>query len=78
MKLSSWIMAARPRTLSLSMTPVAVGAALAWAANRQIHELAVLAALIGSISFKSVPTCTTTRSIPSAEAMGPIASDRRA
>jgi 1,4-dihydroxy-2-naphthoate octaprenyltransferase len=49
MKLSSWIMAARPRTLSLSMTPVAVGAALAWAANRQIHELAVLAALVGSM-----------------------------
>ena len=49
MKLSSWIMAARPRTLSLSMTPVAVGTALAWAADRQIHELAVLAALTGSI-----------------------------
>ena len=55
MKLSSWIMAARPRTLSLSMTPVAVGATLAWAANRQIHELAVLAALIGS-SFIQIGT----------------------
>jgi 1,4-dihydroxy-2-naphthoate polyprenyltransferase len=49
MTLSSWILAARPRTLSLSMTPVAVGAALAWAANGQIHGLAVLAALIGSM-----------------------------
>jgi 1,4-dihydroxy-2-naphthoate octaprenyltransferase len=49
MNLSSWIMAARPRTLSLSMTPVAVGAALAWAANGQIRGLAVLAALIASM-----------------------------
>jgi 1,4-dihydroxy-2-naphthoate octaprenyltransferase len=49
MNLSSWIMAARPRTLSLSMTPVAVGTALAWAADRQIHWAAVLAALLGSM-----------------------------
>ena len=49
MNLSSWIMAARPRTLSLTVTPVAVGTALAWAADRQIHGLAVLAALIGSM-----------------------------
>jgi 1,4-dihydroxy-2-naphthoate octaprenyltransferase len=48
MNLSSWLMAARPRTLSLSMTPVVVGAALAWAANREIHFLPVLAALAGS------------------------------
>ena len=48
MKLSSWIMAARPRTLSLSMTPVAVGTALAWAVEKQIHWLAVVAALVGS------------------------------
>ncbi|HEY1474794.1 MAG TPA: 1,4-dihydroxy-2-naphthoate octaprenyltransferase [Pseudolabrys sp.] len=41
-------MAARPRTLSLSITPVAVGAALAWAAARQVHWPAVLAALIAS------------------------------
>src|SRR5450759_4324105 len=52
MDLSSWIMAARPRTLSLSATPVAVGTALAWAANSQVHwlaVLAVLAALLGSM-----------------------------
>jgi 1,4-dihydroxy-2-naphthoate polyprenyltransferase len=49
MDLSSWIMAARPRTLSLSATPVAVGTALAWAANSQVHWLAVLAALLGSM-----------------------------
>src|ERR1019366_9578207 len=49
MNLSSWIMAARPRTLSISITPVAVGTALAWAADREIRGLAVLAALVGSM-----------------------------
>lgn len=49
MQLSPWIMAARPRTLSLSLTPVIVGAALAWAVHRQIHWLAVAAALVGSM-----------------------------
>lgn len=49
MSLSSWIMAARPRTLSLSMTPVVAGTALAWAVERKIYWLAVLAALLGSI-----------------------------
>ncbi len=52
MNLSAWLMAARPRTLGLSMTPVAVGAALAWAANREIHALPVLAALIGSMCIQ--------------------------
>ncbi len=42
-------MASRPRTLSLSITPVAVGTALAWALDRQIHWPAVLAALIASM-----------------------------
>jgi 1,4-dihydroxy-2-naphthoate octaprenyltransferase len=46
--LSAWVMAARPRTLILSVTPVMVGAALAWAAERQLHWLAILAALIAS------------------------------
>lgn len=50
--LSSWIMAARMRTLSLSMTPVAVGAALAWAAERRVHWLAILVALVGSIAIQ--------------------------
>lgn len=44
-----WIMAARPRTLSLSVTPVAVGAALAWASEGRIRWLAVAAALAGSM-----------------------------
>jgi 1,4-dihydroxy-2-naphthoate octaprenyltransferase len=42
-------MAARPRTLSLSTTPVAVGAALAWAAERELHWPAIVAALVGSM-----------------------------
>jgi 1,4-dihydroxy-2-naphthoate octaprenyltransferase len=42
-------MAARPRTLSLSMTPVMVGTALAWATEGKIYWLAVLSALLGSI-----------------------------
>jgi 1,4-dihydroxy-2-naphthoate octaprenyltransferase len=52
MKLSSWLMAARPRTLSLSITPVAVGTALAWAVDSQIHGPAVLAALLGSMCIQ--------------------------
>lgn len=49
MKLSPWIIAARPRTLGLSMTPVIVGTALAWATERQLRWSAVLVALIGSV-----------------------------
>jgi 1,4-dihydroxy-2-naphthoate octaprenyltransferase len=48
MKLSTWIMASRPRTLTLSMTPVAVGAALAWASDRKFYVAAVFAALAAS------------------------------
>src|SRR6476619_940732 len=48
-KVSFWIMAARPRTLTISVTPVMVGAALAWAVEKRIHWLAVLAALIASM-----------------------------
>jgi 1,4-dihydroxy-2-naphthoate polyprenyltransferase len=49
MNLMPWFIASRPRTLSLSMTPVAVGTALAWAAEGKVHWLAVLAALLGSM-----------------------------
>ena len=52
MKLSSWTLAARPLTLSLSTTPVIVGTALAWAVERQIRWPAILAALIGSICIQ--------------------------
>ncbi len=48
----SWLTAARPRTLSLSITPVVVGAALAWAAAGHIHWPAVLAALIASMAIQ--------------------------
>jgi 1,4-dihydroxy-2-naphthoate polyprenyltransferase len=48
MKVSCWIMAARPRTLTLSITPVMVGTSLAWALERKVHWLAVLAAVLGS------------------------------
>jgi 1,4-dihydroxy-2-naphthoate polyprenyltransferase len=48
MALSPWFMAARPRTLSLSVTPVLVGTALAWAAEGEVPWLPVLAALIAS------------------------------
>jgi 1,4-dihydroxy-2-naphthoate polyprenyltransferase len=49
MTLSPWIMAARPRTLSLSVTPVLVGTAMAWAAESEVRWLPVLAALIASM-----------------------------
>jgi 1,4-dihydroxy-2-naphthoate polyprenyltransferase len=48
LKLSAWIMASRPRTLSLSITPVFVGAALAWAIEGQVVWSALLAALVAS------------------------------
>ena len=47
--LSFWVMASRPRTLTISATPVMVGTALAWAAQGRVHWLAVLAALVGSM-----------------------------
>jgi 1,4-dihydroxy-2-naphthoate polyprenyltransferase len=49
MKPSAWILAVRPRTLTLSTTPVIVGTAMAWAVERQVHFPAVSAALVGSI-----------------------------
>lgn len=45
-------MAVRPRTLSLSVTPVVVGAALAWAVQRQVQGPAVGATLIGSMCIQ--------------------------
>ncbi len=49
MNLSSWIMAARPFSLSLSIVPVAVGAALAFAAQDKVAWAAVAVALAGSV-----------------------------
>jgi 1,4-dihydroxy-2-naphthoate octaprenyltransferase len=48
-RLSPWILATRPRTLSLSVTPVVVGGALAWAIEGQVYWPALLAALLGAI-----------------------------
>ena len=49
MNLSSWNIAARPKTLALAATPVVVAAALAWAVERQFRWPVVLAALLGAI-----------------------------
>jgi 1,4-dihydroxy-2-naphthoate octaprenyltransferase len=49
MTLSPWIMAARPRTLSLSTTPVLVATAMAWTAESEVRWFPVLAALIASM-----------------------------
>lgn len=48
-RLSPWILATRPRTLSLSIMPVIVGGTLAWTVEGQLHWPALLAALFGSI-----------------------------
>src|SRR5260370_22685686 len=48
-------MAARPRTLSLSLTPVVVGAAIAWSAERKVHWLAIGAALVASVFIQLGP-----------------------
>jgi 1,4-dihydroxy-2-naphthoate octaprenyltransferase len=47
--ISNWIMAARPRTLAMSIAPVIAGTSLAWAAEGKVHWPAVIAALIGSV-----------------------------
>jgi len=52
MALRPWLIAARPRTLALSLTPVMVGAALAWAVQRELPVLPVLAALTGSMCIQ--------------------------
>jgi len=46
--LSTWIMAARPRTLSLSLTPVAVGASLAFAGYGELRWPAVVVAALAA------------------------------
>src|SRR5271166_1338587 len=52
MRAAPWVMAARPRTLGLSVTPVAVGIALAWAMEERVRWLAALAALVGGVSIQ--------------------------
>jgi len=49
MNLSSWNLAARPKTLALAATPVVVATALAWAVEGQFRWPVALAALMGAI-----------------------------
>ena len=46
-RLSPWLLAMRPRTLSLSMTPVLVGGMLAWTVEGQLYWPALVAAFFG-------------------------------
>ena len=75
MSLSPWIKAARPRTLSLSMTPVIVGTALAWAVERQLRWPAVSQRSSAAFASNSAPICTMMRPVPNVAAMGRIVSD---
>jgi hypothetical protein len=78
MNLSAWIMAARPRTLSLSTTPVVIGAALAWAVQRGLHWPVFMAALAGSMLIQVGTNLHKMRSTPNAVATDPTALGRRA
>ena len=51
MNLSAWFLAARPKTLLASVSPVAIGTALA-AHEGKFHALAMLCALVGAISIQ--------------------------
>lgn len=51
-KLSVWWYAIRPRTLSMSIVPVVVGAVLAWRDAGRIAFAPVLAALIGALAIQ--------------------------
>ncbi len=44
----TWALAARPRTLSLSLSPVLVGAAIAWSQARHVDWLPVLVAALAA------------------------------
>lgn len=51
-RLSIWWQAIRPRTLTMAVVPVVVGATIAWAEVGYFKLIPVLAALIGSISIQ--------------------------
>lgn len=75
MSLSPWIKAARPRTLTLSMMPVIVGTALAWAAEGRLRWPAVVAALIGSMFIQLGTNLHNDAADSNVAAMGRIVSD---
>ncbi|MDD5404824.1 MAG: 1,4-dihydroxy-2-naphthoate polyprenyltransferase [Sulfuricella sp.] len=45
----TWLLAARPKTLTVSLTPVMVGVALAWFESGAVSWLPALAALLGAM-----------------------------
>ncbi|PKU26506.1 1,4-dihydroxy-2-naphthoate polyprenyltransferase [Telmatospirillum siberiense] len=47
-----WLMAIRPRTLSLSAVPVAVGSAIAWSGDGRINCLAIPLALVAAMAIQ--------------------------
>lgn len=49
---SSWTKAARPRTLSLAVSPVLVGTSLVWAAERKTYVFASLVAAFASMCIQ--------------------------
>ncbi len=51
-RLRAWLMATRPKTLTLSLAPVAVGAALAHAAGGAMRWSAVVVALLASAAIQ--------------------------
>jgi 1,4-dihydroxy-2-naphthoate octaprenyltransferase len=47
-----WLMAVRPRTLSLSAVPVAVGSAVAWSGAGRLNGLAIPLALVAAMAIQ--------------------------
>ena len=51
--LALWIQAVRPRTLTISVVPVATGLAFAWADSGLFHPLVALATLLGAVLIQA-------------------------